>query len=112
MRRKHYSNRRSGSTRTKPMRSERDAYAYMLEYTQRWATTGTDYEANMLGQAGPGIALAQMAYVGVQCLKSLLDHFAAANETPAPPSAGLRPSSRMTRRCGGREAAAEVDKPF
>jgi adenylate cyclase len=35
-----------------------DAYAYMLEYTRGWATTGTDYEAKILGQADRAIALA------------------------------------------------------
>jgi len=34
-----------------------DAYAYMLEYTRGWATTGTDYEAKILGQADRAIAL-------------------------------------------------------
>jgi adenylate cyclase len=35
-----------------------DAYAYNLEYTRGWATTGTDYEAKILGQADRVIALA------------------------------------------------------
>ena len=35
-----------------------DAYAYLLEYTRGWATTGTDYEAKILGQADRAIALA------------------------------------------------------
>ena len=35
-----------------------DAYAYMLEYTRGWATTGTDYEAKILGQANRAIGLA------------------------------------------------------
>ena len=35
-----------------------DAYAYMLEYTRGWATTGTDYQAKVPGQADRAIALA------------------------------------------------------
>ena len=35
-----------------------DAYAYLLEYTRGWATTGTDYEAKILGQADRAIVLA------------------------------------------------------
>jgi adenylate cyclase len=35
-----------------------DALTYLLEYTRGWATTGTDYEAKILGQAGQAIALA------------------------------------------------------
>jgi adenylate cyclase len=35
-----------------------DAYTYLLEYTRGWATTGTDYEAKILGQADRAIALA------------------------------------------------------
>ena len=35
-----------------------DAYTYMLEYARGWTTTGTDYEAKILGQANRAIALA------------------------------------------------------
>ena len=35
-----------------------DAYTYLLEYARGWATTGTDYEAKILGQANRAIALA------------------------------------------------------
>jgi adenylate cyclase len=37
---------------------EGDAYAYLLEYARGWTTTGTDYEAKILGQADRAIALA------------------------------------------------------
>jgi adenylate cyclase len=35
-----------------------DALTYFLEYTRGWATTGTDYEAKILGQADRAITLA------------------------------------------------------
>jgi adenylate cyclase len=35
-----------------------DAYAYLLDYTRGWTTTGIDYEAKILGQADRAIALA------------------------------------------------------
>ncbi len=35
-----------------------DAYAYLLEYSRGWTTTGTDYEAKILGQADRAIPLA------------------------------------------------------
>ncbi len=35
-----------------------DAYTYLLEYARGWATTGTDYDAKILGQANRAIALA------------------------------------------------------
>ncbi len=35
-----------------------DALTYLLEYVRRWTTTGTDYEAKILGQANRAIALA------------------------------------------------------
>jgi tetratricopeptide (TPR) repeat protein len=37
---------------------EGDVYAYLLEYARGWTTTGTDYEAKILGQADRAIALA------------------------------------------------------
>ena len=35
-----------------------DAYTYLLEYVRGWTTTGTDYEAKILGQADRAITLA------------------------------------------------------
>jgi adenylate cyclase len=35
-----------------------DAYTYLLEHSRGWTTTGTDYEAKILGQANRAIALA------------------------------------------------------
>ena len=46
------------STRTKPMRWQATLTLIVLEYTRGWATSGTDYEAKILGQADRVIALA------------------------------------------------------
>ena len=84
-----------------------DAYAYMLEYTRGWATTGTDYEAKILGQADRAIALApdnMWAYNVKSLYLTTRSARMRGSARPTPDS----PSSRMTRRCGGREAQPKL----
>ena len=66
-----------------------DALTYFLEYTRGWTTTGTDYEAKILGQADRAIALAP-DNVWAYNVKSLyLTYSQRANEGLSAADAGL-----------------------
>ncbi len=84
-----------------------DAYAYMLEYTRGWATTGTDYEANILGQADRAIALAPDNMWAYNVKSLYLTTSQRANEGLSAADAGLaiKPDDPPLRRARG---AAEV----
>ena len=84
-----------------------DAYAYMLEYTRGWATTGTDYEAKILGQADRAIALAPDNMWAYNVKSLYLTISQRANEGLSAADAGLaiKPDDPPLRRARG---AAEV----
>ena len=84
-----------------------DAYAYMLEYTRGWATTGTDYEAKILGQADRAIALAPDNMWAYNVKSLYLTTSQRANEGLSAADAGLaiKPDDPPLRRARG---AAEV----
>ncbi len=84
-----------------------DAYAYMLEYTRGWATTGTDYEAKILGQADRAIALAPDNMWAHNTKSLYLTVSQRANEGLSAADAGLaiKPDDPPLRRARG---AAEV----
>ena len=70
-----------------------DAYAYMLEYTRGWATTGTDYEAKILGQADRAIALAPDNMWAYNVKSLYLTTSQRANEGLSAADAGTRPQA-------------------
>ena len=84
-----------------------DAYAYMLEYTRGWATTGTDYEAKILGQADRAIALAPDNMWAYNVKSLYLSTSRRANEGLSAADAGLaiKPDDPPLRRARG---AAEI----
>ena len=84
-----------------------DAYAYMLEYTRGWASTGTDYEAKILGQADRAIALAPDNMWAYNVKSLYLSTSRRANEGLSAADAGLaiKPDDPPLRRARG---AAEI----
>ena len=84
-----------------------DAYAYMLEYTRGWATTGTDYEAKILGQADRAIALApdNMWAYNVKSLYLTTSQRANEGLSAADAELAIKPDDPPLRRARG---AAEV----
>jgi adenylate cyclase len=66
-----------------------DAFTYLLEYTRGWATTGTDYEAEILGQADRAIALAPDNLWAYNVKSLYLTNSRRANEGLSAADAGL-----------------------
>jgi adenylate cyclase len=66
-----------------------DAYTHMLEYTRGWTTTGTDYEAKILGQADRAIALAPDNLWAYNVKSLYLTNSRRANEGLSTADAGL-----------------------
>jgi tetratricopeptide (TPR) repeat protein len=66
-----------------------DAFTYLLEYTRGWTTTGTDYEAKILGQADRAIALAPDNLWAYNVKSLYLTNSRRANEGLSAAEAGL-----------------------
>jgi adenylate cyclase len=66
-----------------------DAYAYLMEYTRGWATTGTDNEAKILGQADRAIELAPDNMWAYYVKSGYLTNSGRANEGLSAAEAGL-----------------------